>query len=73
MKIRAVAGFITVILILGGLNITAWYYRATQGGSILLPVLVTLLSVSFAVYILIKTAFRSATDEKKIATSATAS
>ncbi|HCM61803.1 MAG TPA: hypothetical protein DIT05_04540 [Morganella sp. (in: Bacteria)] len=66
MKIRAVAGFITVILILGGLNIMAWYYRATQGGSILLPVLVTLLSVSFAVYILIKTAFHSATDEKKL-------
>lgn len=66
MKIRTAIVYALVILLLTGLTVTAWYYWLTQGGSVLLPVFVSLLSLCLAVYGLIKTAWRAEPDVQQL-------
>lgn len=66
MKIRTAMLYALVILLLAGLTATAWYYWLTQGGSVLLPVFVSLLSLSLAVYGLIKTAWQTEPDVQQL-------
>ncbi|MBW5407041.1 ImcF-related family protein [Morganella morganii] len=66
MKIRTAMMYALVILLLSGLTATAWYYWLTQGGSVLLPVFVSLLSLCLAVYGLIKTAWRAEPDVQQL-------
>lgn len=66
MKIRTAMLYALVILLLAGLTATAWYYWLIQGGSVLLPVFVSLLSLSLAVYGLIKTAWQTEPDVQQL-------
>lgn len=66
MKIRTAMLYALVILLLAGLTATAWYYWLTQGGSVLLPVFVSLLSLCLAVYGLLKTAWRAELDVQQL-------
>ncbi|MEM8072407.1 ImcF-related family protein [Morganella morganii subsp. sibonii] len=66
MKIRTAIMYALVILLLTGLTATAWYYWLTEGGSALLPVFVSLLSLCLAVYGLFKTSWRPEQDVKQL-------
>ncbi|MEQ5196997.1 hypothetical protein, partial [Klebsiella pasteurii] len=66
MKIRTAIMYALVILLLTGLTVTAWYYWLTEGGSALLPVFESLLSLCLAVYGLFKTSWRAEPDVQRL-------